>query len=320
MVLRIGQINAQRSAAAAANIEILMQERNLDVLCIQEPFSYKGKVRGYNSPNLTKIQQQCCEKSWVAAVVKKDAVDILVSVGDENEHIMCFKVMTGNSDLIIINAYCLHSLPLEGFLDKIERLLSNFQSEKVLITMDSNAKSELWFDKITDGKGILLEEFIYEQDLTILNKPNNAPTFMSGSGESNIDITLATKNLLRYVKAWKVDYSCTKSDHNIIIMELEGNGKIARNWIADLGFNIKKADWQIFGRSVEKNFDEDTIKLLSTIPAENAVKMFNIKLDKCCRDSIPRRKVAERTVPWWNPQLTNLRKKVKITCQAFTSS
>ena len=42
-----------------------------------------------------------------------------------------------------------------------------------------------------------------------------------------------------------VDDSCTKSDHNIIIMELEGNGKIARNWIADLGFNIKKADWQI---------------------------------------------------------------------------
>ena len=80
-------------------------------------------------------------------------------------------------------------------------------------------------------------------------------------------------------------------------MELEGNGKIGRSWIADLGFNIKKADWQIFGRSVEKNFDEDTIKLLSKIPAENAVKMFNIKLGKCCRDAIPRRKVAERTVP-----------------------
>ena len=193
MVLRIGQINAQRSAAAAANLEILMQEKNLDILCIQEPFSYKGKVRGYNSPNLTKIQPQCCEKSWVAAVVKKDAVDILVSVGDENEHIICFKVMTGNSDLIIINAYCQHSLPLEGFLDKIGRILSNCQTEKVLITMDSNARSEVWFDRITDGKGVLLEEFIYEQDLTILNKPNNPPTFMSESGETNIDIKLATK-------------------------------------------------------------------------------------------------------------------------------
>ena len=177
-------------------------------------------------------------------------------------------MITGNSDLIINNAYCQYSLPLEGFLDKIERILSNFQSEKVLITMDSNARSELWFDKVTDGKGILLEEFIYEQDLTILNKPNTPPTFMSGSWESNIDITLATKNFLRYVKAWKVDCSCKTSDHNMIIMELEGNGKIGRNWIADLGFNIKKADWQIFYGSVEKNFDEDTIKLLSTLPAK----------------------------------------------------
>ena len=69
-------------------------------------------------------------------MVKKDAVDILVSVGNENEHIMRFKVMTRNSDLIIISAYCQHSLHLERFIDKIERLLSNFQSEKVLITMD----------------------------------------------------------------------------------------------------------------------------------------------------------------------------------------
>ena len=106
MVLRIEQINAQRSAAAAANIEMLMQEKGLDILCIQEPFCYKGKVRGCNSPKLTKIQLQNCEKSWVAAEVKKDTVDILVSVGEEYEHIIYFKVITGYSELTIINAYC----------------------------------------------------------------------------------------------------------------------------------------------------------------------------------------------------------------------
>ena len=95
-------------------------------------------------------------------VVKKDTVDMLVSVGEEYEHITCFKVITGDSELIIINAYCQYSLTLEGFLDKIEKLLNNFQNEKVLITMDSNTSSEWWFDKVTDGKEILLEEFIYE--------------------------------------------------------------------------------------------------------------------------------------------------------------
>ena len=177
MVIKIGQINAQRSAAAAVNLEILMKERNLDILCIQEPFCFKGKVRGYNAPNLTKIQPQNCEKPWVAAVVKNDKLDVLTNVGSECEHIMCFKVITGDSDFIIINAYCQYSLPLEGFLEKIERIISSFQTEKVLITMDSNAKSKLWFDKITDDKGILLEEFIFEHDFAILNKSNNPPFY-----------------------------------------------------------------------------------------------------------------------------------------------
>ena len=106
MVLSIEQINAQGSAAAAVNIEMLMQEKGLDILYIQEPFCYKGKVRGYSSPKLTKIQLQICEKSLVAAVVKKDTVDILVSVGEEYEHIIYFKVITGYSELTIINAYC----------------------------------------------------------------------------------------------------------------------------------------------------------------------------------------------------------------------
>ena len=56
MVIRIGHINAQRSAAAAANIEILIKERNLDILCLLEPFYFEGKViTGLQHPELNKI-------------------------------------------------------------------------------------------------------------------------------------------------------------------------------------------------------------------------------------------------------------------------
>ena len=154
-----------------------MKERNLDILCIQEPFCFKGKVRGYNAPNLAKIQPQNCEKPWVTAVVKNDKVDVLTSVGSECKHIMCFNVITGDSVFAIINAYCQYSFPLEGFLEKIERIIS-FQTQKVLITMDSNAKSEPWFDKITDDKGILLEEFIFEHDFALRNHQKKQQTFL----------------------------------------------------------------------------------------------------------------------------------------------
>ena len=226
-----------------------MREQNLDILCLQEPFSYKGKVKGYNSPSLMKIQPQNSEKAWVAAAVNKDKVDVLLNVGNECDHIMCFKVLIRDLEFIIINVYCQYSIPLEGFLGK--RVINSFQSEKFLITMNANAKFGLWFDKITDEKGILLEEFVCENDLVILNKPNNPPTYMSGSGSSNIDITLATENFIRHVKSWKVDCSCTTSDHNLIILELEGTTKVSRSWKADLGYNTKKADWNRFGCFVE---------------------------------------------------------------------
>ena len=51
---------------------------------------------------------------------------------------------------------------------------------------------------------------------------------MSGNGECNIDVTLVTRNV-RYVKAWMVDSSCMMSEHNLIVLELDGNNNCGRN-------------------------------------------------------------------------------------------
>ena len=50
-------------------------------------------------------------------------------------------------------------------------------------------------------------------------------------------------------------------------------------------------------------------KSLSTLPVDKAVKLCNAKLVNFCKNSIPRMKVAERTVLWRNPQLTSLRRR-----------
>ena len=71
--------------------------------------------------------------------------------------------------------------------------------------MDANAKSELWHSEVTDDKGMLVEEFVLENSLVVLNRPNNPPTYMSERGHSNIDLTLATPNLAGKVRSWMVD-------------------------------------------------------------------------------------------------------------------
>lgn len=81
---------------------------------------------------------------WVAAVVNRESAEILLNVGNEDEHVMCFRVIAEDFDFIIINVCCQYSTPLEMFLSKIEGLINCFLTEKVLITMDANAKSALW--------------------------------------------------------------------------------------------------------------------------------------------------------------------------------
>jgi len=49
MELIIAQINAQRSAAIAADIRAAMVNSNNDILCVQEPYFSDGRVRGFSS-------------------------------------------------------------------------------------------------------------------------------------------------------------------------------------------------------------------------------------------------------------------------------
>lgn len=192
MELNIGQINAQRSSAAASELEVLIKEFMFDILCIQEPYKCRSKVRGYNSPQLRIIQPDC-KTPWVAAVVRHENLNVLV-FADTTEHVIYFQIYTNAYCFYIVNVYCQHSLPISHFLDLINNILIKLKGKRLVITLDSNSKSDAWFSRETDERGKLVEEFILANDLVILNERSNIPTYMSPSGQSNIDITLASSN------------------------------------------------------------------------------------------------------------------------------
>jgi hypothetical protein len=54
-----------------------------------------------------------------------------------------------------------------------------------------------------------------------VNKPGQAYTFETTSGRSNIDITLATTELIPLVKEWKVHEDGTSNDHRILETRLD---------------------------------------------------------------------------------------------------
>lgn len=63
----------------------------------------------------------------------------------------------------IVNVYCQPLQPIAPILEKLELIIKKQKqrNEKIIIVMDSNAKSSLWHANKTDGRGALLGELIF---------------------------------------------------------------------------------------------------------------------------------------------------------------
>jgi hypothetical protein len=73
---------------------------------------------------------------------------------------------------------------------KIETTIAHAKGAGVIIAMYSNYRSTSWHDILTNRRGRLLEEFLMNKQLHIINEESCLTTFQSNRGTSNIDITV----------------------------------------------------------------------------------------------------------------------------------
>lgn len=92
-----------------------------------------------------------------------------------------------------------------------------------------------------------MKNFITTHNLSIQNKGGN---FNNRAGaETNIDITLTTRNLNRKIINWKVLDGSTCSDHNTIKVEIEMEGRTVQNIVPEegnLNYNPEGINWEVF--------------------------------------------------------------------------
>ena len=67
------------------------------------------------------------------------------------------------------------------------------------VAIDSNAHSSLWNDKDTDDRGILMEEFLFTNPVTLLNQGESS-TFCNTRGfNTKIDLTFVSNSIAEYL-------------------------------------------------------------------------------------------------------------------------
>ncbi len=81
----------------------------------------------------------------------------------------------------------------------IERAIEKLKLKSIIISIDSNSHSEVWFDRNNDERGEKVLDFVCNKNLVVLNNNENTPTFDNGRGQSSIDLTITSSNLLNIV-------------------------------------------------------------------------------------------------------------------------
>src|SRR5436190_14484365 len=305
--MKIGQINAQRAMAAMADLEVLIKELDFDILCIQEPYVARKKTTGFTDSELVRLQPRAGDP-WVASIISNKEIETFQLSHMDTKHVMCFQVLTGDNDFYIINAYCQFSLEIEPILNDIEKIINSINSQRLMILMDSNAKSRLWYAGDTDDRGKAVEEFLITNRLHVLNEASELTTYSSGQGSSNIDITIVSEALIGSCSGWKVLDVCTTSDHNLIIFKTLGENKKRRIFQKQNRFNTKKADWNAFDEMTKHEFSDVVNEKLKTDEPNRSVYLFNQILTGICPKTIPRHYKLKNGVSWWSKELADMRR------------
>ena len=100
---------------------------------------------------------------------------------------------------IFISAYFDIRQNIQENLAQLENVINAYRNQNIVIAVDSNARSAVWHDIVTNARGSALVEFIITNNLYILNEDSEMSTFETIRVKSIIDLTIRSGNMLRLV-------------------------------------------------------------------------------------------------------------------------
>ena len=162
----------------------------------------------------------------------------------------------------------------------------------VLLLGDFNSHHTVWGCETTDRRGRVLESFIRDECLCLLNTGTRTHMTLPSGQMSALDLSVTSPQLVPSI-AWSVDTDPMGSDHFPVWLHFQGGAVIGER---PPRWNLRKADWVQFEADLEEGFsgnhnDRDP----------PSVSTFTSQLIRSAEKSVPRTSGAPRRapVPWW---------------------
>lgn len=100
-------------------------------------------------------------------------------------------------------------------------MLLHAQYTVVVTAADTNARSALWNDRVTNERCRIIEEFITTEQLYFLNEECRDTTFSNRIGKSNIVLAIINPQLISSGTGWGISGQESLSDHRIIKYDIK---------------------------------------------------------------------------------------------------
>ena len=187
----------------------------------------------------------------------------------------------------------------------------------VIICGDFNAHSILWDTQIqTDARGEEIEDWIIDNNLTVLNEGEHTRINPATGGHSSPDISLCGTSWNNLI-SWTIINGLGSSDHNPILLDVAKEVKHNPVVLGKAKWRAKNVDWTPFTKEVE----EKSIAWEETTNIHNEVRGFVRDVIDAGNKHVGKVKLGKNTKTWMTPpvraairQRNRLRRNINRNC------
>jgi Endonuclease-reverse transcriptase len=187
---------------------------------------------------------------------------------------------------------CSLYLPPSTAIDilELEDLLRQLPSPAIILG-DFNAHSPVWGCNDLDNKGKLIEDFIANNNLFLLNGKTETYIHPATGSKSAIDLSITTSNIGTDF-SWSIHDDLCGSDHFPLIVQ--GSIPVPTRHVAR--WKLRKADWDMFREECQTQ--------INTISQNKTIEQFTSTLSNIAANTIPKTKdtTKRHRKPWFTDE------------------
>ena len=309
--IKIIQINLQHCKEATAVLCGQLNQLHSGIALIQEPYLYKGGVRGLNIKGSTLIYDRSADRPR-AALLATRGMEVTplpcLTTADAVAVEVKLKVHSGVSTFVFCSAYLPYDAnclpPTQDLVSVVEYAKNN--SYPMVIGCDANSHHICWGSTNSNRRGIALLEYLLTEELLIANR-GNTPTFHNAIREEVIDITICDEQSNNMISNWAVSPDASLSDHSQIHFEICG---LVRNIINYR--NPRKTNWAKYSELLAARAQNRIARISNPIEVEMEVNSLQEDIISSYEEACPLVVWKPGLKPhWWTAEIGRLRKKAR---------